>query len=79
MQILPVEFKNGHVARLAEARRTPDDNLKHGLECGRRRTDNLKNLCCGRLLFLRLVQFAVKPRDLSFLISNGRTAAAHSL
>src|SRR5262249_12482470 len=79
MQVLLVEFKNGHVVRFAEARRTPGDNLKHGLECARRSTDNLKNLGRGRLLFLCLVQFATKPRDLSFPTSNGGTATARSL
>ena len=43
-QVLPVEFENGHVVRFAEARRTPDDNLQHGLEFGRRSADDLKNL-----------------------------------
>jgi len=46
---------------------------------GRRSADGLKNLRCGRLLFLRFVQFAVKPRNLSFLTSNGGTATAPSL
>src|SRR6516162_4400814 len=71
MQVLLVEFKNGHVVRFAEACRTPGDNLQRGLECGWRSTDNLKNLCRGRLLFVRFVQFAAKPGDLSFLTSNG--------
>jgi hypothetical protein len=78
MQVLLVEFKNGHVVRFAEARRTSGDDLKHGLQCARRSTDSLKNLGCGRLLFLRLVQFAAKPRDLSFLTSNGGIATARS-
>jgi hypothetical protein len=71
MQVLPVEFKNGHVIRFAETRRTPRDNLKHDLECARRSTDDLKNLRCGRLLFLRLVQCAGEPRDFSFLAERG--------
>jgi hypothetical protein len=75
MQVLAVAFKNRYVIRLAKAPRTPRNNLKHRLECARRSTDNLKNLRCGRLLFLRLVQLAAKPRDLSFPISNGRTTA----
>src|SRR5215469_16267 len=78
-QMLPLEFKNGHVVRFAEARRTPSDNLQYGLEFGRRGADGLKNLRRGRLLFLRLVQFAAKPRDLSFLTSNGGAAIALSL
>jgi hypothetical protein len=79
MQILLVEFNNGYVVRFAEACRTLGDNLQHGLECGRRSTDNLKNLRRGRLLFVRFVQFAAKPRDLSFPTSNGGTTTARSL
>jgi hypothetical protein len=78
MQVLAVEFKNSYVIRFAEARRTPRNNLKHGLECARRSTDNLKNLHCGRLLFLRLVQCTGEPRDLSFLAGGG-AATAHGL
>src|SRR3974390_2903780 len=78
-QILPVEFKNGHVVRFAEARRTPDNDLQHGQEFGRRSADGLKNLRRGRLLFLRSVQFTAKPCDLSFLAGSGGTALAHSL
>src|SRR5215472_8543768 len=79
MQVLLVEFKNGHVVRFAEAPRTSGDDLKHGLECGRRSTDNLKNLSRGRLLFLRLFQFAGEPCSLRFLAGSGRTAMACSL
>src|SRR6516162_947363 len=43
-QVLPVEFKNGHVVRFAEARRTSGDNLQHGLEFSRRSADDLKDL-----------------------------------
>jgi hypothetical protein len=32
---LPLQFKNGHVVRAAEARRAPDDDFQHGLEFGR--------------------------------------------
>jgi hypothetical protein len=71
MQVLLVEFKNGHVVRFTEARRTPGDNLKHGLERARRSADDLENLRCSRLLFLRVVQFAAKPRDFSFPTGNG--------
>src|SRR6516162_1359481 len=46
MQVLAVEFKNSHVVRFAEACRTPDDDLQHGLEFGRRSTDDLENLGC---------------------------------
>jgi hypothetical protein len=66
-QILPVEFENGHVVSFAEACSTPCDDLQHRLEFGRRSADDLKNLRCGRLLFLRLVQFAGEPGDLCFL------------
>src|SRR5215472_7578238 len=79
MQVLLVEFKNGHVIRFTEARRTLGKNVKHGLECGRRSTDNSKNFRRGRLLFLRLVQFTGEPRDLSFLAGRGGTAMARSL
>ena len=79
MQILSVEFKNGHVVRIAEARRTSSNNLQHGLKLGRRSADGLKNLRCGRLLFLRLVQFTAKPLNLSFLTSNEGTTTARSL
>jgi hypothetical protein len=34
-QVLPVEFVNGRVVSLTEARRTSDYNLQHGLEFGR--------------------------------------------
>ena len=78
MQVLLVEFKNGHVVRFAEARGTLGDNVKHGLEYGRRSTDNLKNLRRGRLLFLRLVQFAGEPRDLCFRGGSRGTALARS-
>jgi hypothetical protein len=78
-QILPVEFKNGHVVRFPEARRTSSDYLQHGLEFGRRSADDLKNLRCGRLLFLGLAQLAGEPGDLGFLAGWGRTALAHSL
>src|SRR6516225_5141452 len=78
MQILSVEFKNGHVVRIAEARRTSSNNLQHGLKLGRRSANGLKNLRCGRLLFLRLVQFTAKPLNLSFLTSNEGTNTAHS-
>jgi hypothetical protein len=61
-QVLVVEFKNGHVVRFAEPGRTSRDNLQHGLEFGRRSADYLKNLRRGRLLFLRVVQFAGEPR-----------------
>src|SRR5690348_3144465 len=54
-QVLPLEFKNGHVVRFTIARRTSDDDLQDGLEFGRRSADDLKNLGCGYLLFLRLV------------------------
>src|SRR6516162_2887000 len=73
MQVLLVEFKYGQVVRFAEARRTFGDNLKHGLECGRRSTDNLKNLRRGRLLFLRLFQFSGEPCSLRFLAGSGGT------
>jgi len=43
------------------------------------RADSLKNLGCGRLLFVRFVQFAAKPRDLGFLAGSGGVAMAHSL
>jgi hypothetical protein len=69
--VLPVDFKNGHVDRFAEARRTPGDNLQHGLEVGRRSADDLENLRCRRLLFERLVTLAGKPRSLSFLAGGG--------
>ena len=78
VQVLLVEFKNGHVVRFAEACRTPGDNLQRGLECGWRSTDNLKNLCRGRLLFVRVVQLAAKPRDLSFPTSDRGTTTARS-
>ena len=41
MKGLPVQFKNGHVVRAAEACRTPDDDLQHRLEFGPRSTDDL--------------------------------------
>jgi hypothetical protein len=76
---LPVQFKYGHVVRTAEARRAPGDHLKHGLEFGRRSADDLKNFRCGRLLFLRLVTFAGKSRDLGFRIGTQGTTVARSL
>jgi len=75
MQVLAVELKNSYVIRFAEARRTPRNNLKQGLQCAPRSTDNLKNLRCGRLLFLRLVQCTSEPRDLSFLAGGGAATA----
>jgi hypothetical protein len=57
-QVLPVEFKNRHVVGFAEARRTLDDNLQHGLEFGWRSADDFKNLRCRPLLFKRLVTLA---------------------
>src|SRR6516162_553557 len=70
-QVLPVEFVNGRVVSLTEARRTSDYNLQHGLEFGRRSADDLKNLRCRRLLFPRIVQLAGEPRDFGFLTNNG--------
>src|SRR6516164_6946909 len=64
-EMLPVEFENGHVVRIAEARRTPDHDLQHWAEFVRRCADYLQNLRCRRLLFPRIVQLATKPRDLS--------------
>jgi hypothetical protein len=60
------QLARGHVVRFAEAGRASRDNLQHGLEFGRRSADYLKNLRSGRLLFLRVVQFAGEPRDLGF-------------
>src|SRR5215469_4505656 len=78
-QMLPVEFKNAHVVRFAEACRTPDNDLQHGQEFDRRSADGLKNLRRGCLLFLRFVQFTAKPCDLSFLAGRRRTTMAHSV
>ena len=58
-QVLPVELENRHVVCFAEARRTPDDNLQHGLEFGRRSADDFENLRCRRPLFQRLVSSRV--------------------
>src|SRR5215469_253029 len=77
-QMLPIEFKNAHVVRFAEARRTPDNDLQHGLEFVRRSTDDLKNLRGRPLLLQRLITLAAKARDLSFLAGSGGTALAHS-
>src|SRR5215469_3924661 len=67
VQALAVEFKNRYVIRIAKARRTPRNNLKHRLECARRSADNLKNLRRGRLLFLRVMQCTGEPHELSFV------------
>src|SRR6516165_5734690 len=85
-QVLPVEFVNGRVVSLTEACRTPDDDLQHGLEFGRRSTDDLENLGCRPLLFKRLVTLAGEPRDVCFLAvirgtvaRSGRNAALRYL
>jgi hypothetical protein len=75
-QVLPVEFVNGRVVSLTEARRTSDYNLQHGLEFGRRSADDLKNLRSRRLLFPRIVQLAGEPRDLGLLASERNAADA---
>jgi len=48
--VLPVEIENGHVVGSTEARGPLDDNVKHGLELGRRGADDPQNLGCRRLL-----------------------------
>src|SRR6516165_11629275 len=78
-EMLPVEFENAHVVRIAKARRTPDHDLQHWAEFARRCADYLQNLRCRRLLFPRIVQLATKLRDLSFLTSTGGTAMARTL
>jgi hypothetical protein len=79
MQVLLVEFKNGHVVRFAEACRTLGDNLQHGLECGRRSTDDLKNLRGSALLFKRLVTLAGKLSDFCFRTGRRGTGSQFSL
>ena len=61
-EVLPVEFENGRIIGSAEARRTLDDNIKHGLELGWRGADNPQNLSCSRLLLQRLSRFIEHPR-----------------
>src|SRR5215469_17156123 len=78
-QMLPVEFENGYVVRSAETRRTLDHDLQHGLEFGRRSTDDLKNLRGRPLLLQRLITLATKPHDLCLLAGSRRTAMAHSI
>src|SRR6516165_1845031 len=78
-QMLPVEFENAYVNRIAEARRTLDHDLQHGLEFGQRSTDDLKNLRGRPLLLQRLITLAAKARDLSFLTSNGGTTTSRRL
>jgi hypothetical protein len=63
-QVLPVEFENGHVVGFAEARRTLDDNLQHGLELGRRSADDLQDLGRRRLPLERLIPLTFKKRNL---------------
>ena len=48
--VLPIQFENGYIVRFAEARRTPDNDLQHSLEFGRRSADDLKNFRCRPLL-----------------------------
>jgi hypothetical protein len=56
-EVLPLEFENGRIVGSAEARRTLDDDIKHGLELGRRGADNPQNLSHRRLLLERLGKF----------------------
>jgi hypothetical protein len=77
-RVLPIQFENGYIVRFAEARRTPDDNLQHGLELGRRSADDFQNLRCRRPLFERLITLAGEPRDFCFPVSRG-TATDHCL
>jgi hypothetical protein len=70
-QVLPVQLENRHVVCFAEARRTPDDDVQHRLEFGRRSADDSKNFRCRRPLFKRLVTLAGEPPDLCFPASRG--------
>src|SRR6516164_8159614 len=78
-QMLPVEFENAHVVRTAEASRTPDHDLQHGLEFARRRTDDLKDLGCRPLLFQRLVALAGEACNLCFLAGDRGATSAYGL
>src|SRR6516162_2622155 len=64
---MTIQFENGYVIRIAESCRTPDYDLQHGLEFGRRSTDDLKDLGCRPLLFQRLVKLAGASREFRFL------------
>jgi hypothetical protein len=75
--VLPIQFENGYIVRFAEGRRTPDNDLQHGLELGRRSTDDFQNLRCRRPLFKRLVTLAGEPRDLCFPVSSESSPTAH--
>ena len=52
---MPVEQKIVTSSASQIARRTPDDDLQHGLEFGWRSADDLQNLGCRCLPFERLV------------------------
>src|SRR5262249_34357229 len=70
-EVLPVELENGNVVGLAEARRTFDHDLQHGLQLGRRGANDPQNLGCRRLLLQSL-------GELLFRIGAGCAAAANA-
>src|SRR5262245_46839006 len=82
-EVLPVEFENGNVVGLAEARGTLGHHLQHGLQLGRRGADDPQNLGCRRLLFERLGEFLfqigvgyAKGVSVSSRLRSGRTRLA---
>ena len=76
---MTIQFENGYVIRIAESCRTPDYDLQHGLEFGRRSTDDLKDLGCRPLLFQRLVTLAGEACNLCFLAGDRGATSAHGL
>ena len=82
-KLVPVTLKNGHVISSAEARGTLDDDIKHGLELGRRGADDPQNLGRRRLLLERVgkplfqldTRFTGRVNSRSRLRSGGTTLA----
>src|SRR5215469_10268769 len=70
---------NRRIECLTDRRRRLDQSIEYRLEIKSRATNRFENVSSCGLLFSRFVQLATKPRDLSFLSSNGGTATARSL
>jgi hypothetical protein len=65
-QVLPIQFVNGHVVCIAEARCTPGNDFQHRLQFSRRSADDLKNLFNRSPLYKGLIALAGEHRNARF-------------
>src|SRR5215472_14700371 len=70
---------NRRIECLTDRRRGLSQGIEYRLEIESRATNRFENVSCCGLLLSRFVQLATKPRDLSFLAIDGRTATARSV